>query len=71
VLLAAGAQIRMDGKSRALDTLFVEGLSRSVKEEEVFSHGWASPREASPRERSAGRAHEPPSNALPLRPSPR
>ncbi len=46
VLLAAGVQISMDGKGRALDNIFVERLWRSVKYEEVYLHDYANPREA-------------------------
>jgi len=35
-LLAAGAEISMDGRGRALDNIFVERLWRSVKYEEVY-----------------------------------
>jgi len=35
-LLAAGVQISMDGRGRALDNVFVERLWRSVKYEEVY-----------------------------------
>jgi putative transposase len=46
VLLAAGVQISMEGKGRALDNIFVERLWRSVKYEEIYLHDYASPREA-------------------------
>lgn len=46
VLLAAGVQISMDGKGRALDNIFTERLWRSVKQEEVYRHDYGSPREA-------------------------
>lgn len=36
----------MDGKGRALDTSFTERLWRTVKDEEVYIHEYASPREA-------------------------
>lgn len=36
----------MDGKGRALDNVFVERLGRTVKYEEVYMHGYASPHEA-------------------------
>ncbi len=39
---AAGAQISMDGRGRALDNVFVERLWRSVKYEEVYLHDYAS-----------------------------
>jgi len=45
-LLAAGVQISMDGKGRALDTIFTERLWRSVKYEEVYLTDYGSPREA-------------------------
>jgi putative transposase len=46
LLLAAGVQISMDGKGRALDNVFVERLWRSVKWEEVYPNAYATPREA-------------------------
>lgn len=46
LLLQAGVQISMDGKGRALDTIFVERLLRSVKYEEVYPNDYANPREA-------------------------
>lgn len=39
---AAGAQISMDGRGRALDNVFVERLWRSVKYEEVYLHDYGS-----------------------------
>ena len=45
-LSAAGIQISMDGKGRALDNIFTERLWRSVKYEEIYLHEYASPREA-------------------------
>jgi putative transposase len=39
---AAGAQISMDGRGRALDNVFVERLWRSVKYEEVYLRDYAS-----------------------------
>ncbi len=39
---AAGAQISMDSRGRALDNVFVERLWRSVKYEEVYLHDYAS-----------------------------
>jgi len=45
-LAAAGVQISMDGKGRALDNIFTERLWRSVKYEEVYLADYASPREA-------------------------
>lgn len=46
VLLAAGVQISMDGRGRALDNIFTERLWRSVKWEEVYLHDYMTPREA-------------------------
>jgi putative transposase len=46
LLLAAGVQMSMDGKGRALDNVFVERLWRSVKYEEVYPNAYADPREA-------------------------
>ena len=46
VLLAAGVQISMDGRGRALDNIFVERLWRSVKYEEVYLRDYGTPREA-------------------------
>jgi putative transposase len=46
VLEAAGIQISMDGRGRALDNVFVERLWRSVKYEEVYLHDYATPGEA-------------------------
>jgi putative transposase len=43
---AAGVQISMDGKGRALDNVFTERLWRSLKYEEVYLHEYDSPREA-------------------------
>jgi putative transposase len=45
-LKAAGVQISMDGKGRALDNVFTERLWRTVKYEEIYLHDYASPREA-------------------------
>jgi putative transposase len=45
-LLAAGVQISMDGKGRALDNIFIERLWRTVKYEEVYLHDYNSPKEA-------------------------
>lgn len=45
-LLARGVRISMDGKGRALDNIFTERLGRSVKYEEVYLKGYATPREA-------------------------
>jgi len=39
---AAGVQISMDSRGRALDNVFVERLWRSVKYEEVYLHDYAS-----------------------------
>ena len=46
VLLAAGVQIGMDGRGRALDNIFTERLWRTVKWEEVYLQDCATPREA-------------------------
>lgn len=46
VLLAAGIQISMDGRGRALDNVFVERLWRSVKYEEVYLNDYSTVREA-------------------------
>jgi putative transposase len=46
VLLAAGVQISMDGKGRALDNIFTERLWRTVKWEEVYLQDYTTPREA-------------------------
>jgi putative transposase len=43
---AAGAQVSMDGRGRALDNVFVERLWRSVKYEEVYLHDYGSVTEA-------------------------
>jgi putative transposase len=45
-LLAAGINISMDGRGRALDNVFVERLWRSVKYEDVFLKDYASAAEA-------------------------
>ena len=45
-LAARGVQISMDGKARYLDNIFIERLWRSLKYEEVFTHAYASVREA-------------------------
>ncbi len=46
LLQAAGVQISMDGKGRALDNIFTERLWRTVKYEEVYLHDYGSPKEA-------------------------
>jgi putative transposase len=46
MLTAAEVQISRDGKGRALDNIFTERLWRTVKDEEVYLHAEASPREA-------------------------
>ena len=43
-LSAAGIQISMDGKGRALDNIFTERVWRSLKYEEIYLHDYASPR---------------------------
>jgi len=45
-LEAAGLQIRMDGRGRALANSFTERLGRSVKDEEGYLTEYRSPREA-------------------------
>jgi putative transposase len=44
-LLTAGITISMDGRGRALDNIFVERLWRTVKYEDVYLKGYATPRE--------------------------
>lgn len=46
LLDAAGVQISMDGKGRALDNIFIERLWRSVKYEEVYLTEYTAPRDA-------------------------
>lgn len=43
---AAGVQISMDSKGRALDNVFTERFWRSLKYEEVYLYDYVSPREA-------------------------
>jgi len=45
-LQAAGTQVSMDSRGRAVDNIFTERLWRSVKYEEVYLHDYGSPREA-------------------------
>jgi putative transposase len=45
-LTAAGRQISLDGRGRALDNVFVERLWRTVKYEEVYLKDYETPREA-------------------------
>jgi putative transposase len=45
-LEAAGVQISMDGKGRALDNIFTERLWRSLKYEEVYLADYGTPRDA-------------------------
>jgi putative transposase len=45
-LSAAGIQISMDGRGRALDNIFTERFWRSLKYEEVYLHDYGSPRDA-------------------------
>ena len=45
-LTAAGIQISMDGRGRALDNVFVERLWRTVKYEEVYLKDYETPHEA-------------------------
>jgi putative transposase len=44
--LAAGSQISMDGRGRAMDNIFTERLWRSVKYEEVYLNDYAFPKQA-------------------------
>jgi len=44
-VLASGAALSMDGRGRALDNIFVERLWRTVKYEDVYLKGYATPRE--------------------------
>lgn len=46
LLRNAQVQMSMDSKGRALDNIFTERLWRTVKYEEVYVHGYASPKEA-------------------------
>ena len=46
VLLADGVAISMDGRGRWIDNVFIEGLWRSVKYEEVYLKGYESIPEA-------------------------
>lgn len=46
LLQAAGVQISMDGRGRALDNVFNERLWRTLKYEEVYLNDYSSPREA-------------------------
>jgi putative transposase len=45
-LLAAGVQVSMDGKGRAMDNIFTERLWRTIKYEEVYLNDYVSPRQA-------------------------
>ena len=45
-LAAAGIQMSMDGRGRALDNIFIERLWRTVKYEEVYLKDYETPREA-------------------------
>lgn len=45
-LEAAGVQISMDGRGRALDNIFTERLWRTIKWEEVYLKDYTTPREA-------------------------
>lgn len=46
LFLDAGSKISMDHRGRAFDNIFVERLWRTVKYEDVYPHGYESPREA-------------------------
>jgi putative transposase len=41
-LLSAGVAVSMDGRGRCLDNVFVERLWRSVKQENIYLHGYES-----------------------------
>ena len=43
---AVGAQISMDGRGRAFDTIFTERFWRSFKYEDVYLHNYETPRAA-------------------------
>ena len=45
-VLAAGANVSMDGRGRAIDNIFTERLWRTVKYEHVYLNDYAAPREA-------------------------
>lgn len=45
-LVEAGVLISMDGKGRAIDTIFTERFWRSLKYEEIYLADYTSPREA-------------------------
>lgn len=45
VLTAAGTQISMDGKGRALDNIFIERFWRTLKYEDIYVRDYASPQE--------------------------
>jgi putative transposase len=45
LLSAAGVQISMDGRGRALDNIFIERLWRTVKYEDVYLRDYTAPRE--------------------------
>lgn len=45
-LKAAGVQISMDGKGRAIDNIFTERLWRTIKYEEVYLKDYETPRQA-------------------------
>jgi len=45
-LEAAGVQISMDGRGRALDNIFTERFWRSLKYEEIYLHDYGAPRDA-------------------------
>jgi putative transposase len=46
LVLAAGVQISIDGRGRALDNVFTERLWRTIKWEEVYLQEYATPRDA-------------------------
>lgn len=46
LFLDAGSKISMDHRGRAYDNIFIERLWRTVKYEDVYLHGYETPREA-------------------------
>jgi putative transposase len=46
LVLAAGAQVSMDGRGRAIDNIFTERFWRSIKQENVYLRDYESPKEA-------------------------
>jgi putative transposase len=46
LVIAAGAQVSMDGRGRAIDNIFTERFWRSIKYENVYLRDYESPKEA-------------------------